>query len=209
MERMGRPGGYAGRNVTGPHQGAVPPGKLRMVITYLEMRARPPHGAAHLPAGAKAALLRAEQPTISFYRYLYNTVGESWLWHERRAFDDATLASIIQDPKVDIYVLYVAGVPAGYAELDRREDGEIDLAYFGLLPEFIGRGFGRYFLIWIVSAAWQYEPQRLWVHSCNFDHPQALRAYQRVGFAPYGQETLIIDDPRLSGLIPPHVEVRG
>lgn len=204
---MGRADRHARRNVTADAE--IPPGKLRMVITYLEMRARPSHGSAHLPAGTKAALLRAENPTVSFYRYLYDTVGEPWLWYERRAFDDATLAAIIQDPKVEIYVLYVGGVPAGYGELDRRTGSEIELAYFGLMPEFIGKGLGRYFLTWIVDAAWRYEPERLWVHSCNFDHPEALRAYQRAGFVPYGQEALIIDDPRLSGLIPSHVEVRA
>ncbi|MCX7356267.1 MAG: GNAT family N-acetyltransferase [Alphaproteobacteria bacterium] len=186
----------------------VPLGKLRMVITSLEMHARPSHGPAHLPAGTKAALLRADNPTVSFYRYLYNTVGEPWLWYDRRAFDDATLTGIIQDPKVEIYVLYVSGVPAGYGELDRRKDGEIELAYFGLMPEFIGKGLGRYFLTWIVDAAWRYEPKRLWVHSCNFDHPEALRAYQRAGFTPFDQETIVIEDPRVSGLIPEHVTAR-
>lgn len=204
---MGRTHRHAGRNVTADAE--VPPGKLRMVITSLEMHARPSHGPAHLPAGTKAALLRAENPTVSFYRYLYNTVGEPWLWYERRAFDDATLASIIQDPKVEIYVLYVSGVPAGYGELDRRKDGEIELAYFGLMHEFIGKGLGRYFLTWIVDAAWSHEPKRLWVHSCNFDHPEALRAYQRAGFTPFDQETILIDDPRLSGLIPAHIEVKS
>lgn len=204
---MGHTHRHTGRNVTADAE--VPPGKLRMVITSLEMHARPLHGPAHLPAGIKAALLRAESPTVSFYRYLYNTIGEPWLWYERREFDNAALAAIIQDPKVEIYVLYVSGVPAGYGELDRRKDGEIELAYFGLMPEFIGKGLGRYFLTWIVDAAWSHEPKRLWVHSCNFDHPEALRAYQRAGFAPFDQETILIDDPRLSGLIPTHIGVKS
>lgn len=194
--------------MTASTQDGVPSGKLRTIITYLQMHTRPNLAPAHLPAGTKAALLRTENPTVSFYRYLYNTVGEPWLWYERRALSDDALIAEIQHSKVEIYVLYVGGVPAGYAELDRRKGDEIELAYFGLMPEFIGRGLGRYFLTWTVDAAWRYEPKRLWVHSCNFDHPEALRAYQRAGFIPYDQETVLIDDPRVSGLIPAHIAIQ-
>jgi GNAT superfamily N-acetyltransferase len=185
------------------------PGTLRMVVTYLEMRTAPAPATVHPPVAHKLALLRAEKPTLSFYRYLYNTVGENWLWYERRAMDDAALAAIVHDPKVEISVLYVDGVPAGFVELDRRVTDEVEIAFFGLMPEFIGRGFGRYFLAWAVGDAWREGGRRIWVHSCNFDHPKALQAYQRAGFVPYKQETEIIDDPRLSGLIPAHVEVRA
>lgn len=184
------------------------PGKLKTTITYLEMRSAPAR--VQIPRPARPhALMRAHKPTVSFYRYLYNAVGEPWLWWERRTMDDATLASIVQHAMVEIYVLHVEGVPAGYAELDRRKAPEIELAYFGLVPEFIGQGFGRYFLTWAVDAAWSYAPSRLWVHSCSLDHPNALPAYQRAGFVPYQQEIEVIDDPRLTGLIPPNVRVAG
>jgi GNAT superfamily N-acetyltransferase len=133
---------------------------------------------------------------VSFYRYLYNTVGAPWLWYERRRLDDSTLGTIIDDPKVEVHVLYVNGVPAGYAELDRCSGHEVEIAYFGLVPDFIGRGLGRYLLDWTLNEAWREEPRRVWVHTCNLDHPVALAFYQRAGFAPYKQETVLIDDPR-------------
>lgn len=188
----------------GPKSEPLPEGKLREVVTYLEMTASPKRMPV-TPTGHKVALMRAEQPTAHFYRYLYDTVGEAWLWWERRTKDDAALIEIIQDPMVEIYVLYAEGVPAGFAELDRRVEDEIELAYFGLLPEFIGRGLGRYFMTWTVDAAWRHEPDRLWVHTCNFDHPGALSVYQRAGFVPYDQAVSIIDDPRAKGIIPAHV----
>ena len=163
---------------------------------------RPPPPAPLRPL----ALLRANKPTVSFYRYLYNTVGEPWLWHERRALDDAALAAIVQDPRVEIFVLYADGVPAGYFELDRRVEHEVELAYFGLMPEFIGQGLGRYLLGRAVATAWAGKPSRFWLHTCGFDHPRALGYYQRAGFAPYKQETRIFDDPYLSGLMPPRPE---
>ncbi len=174
-------------------------GKLDMVITYLEMRRRPNRLVRYLPRAL--AINRAHSPTVSFYRYLYNIVGAPWLWYERRRLDDSTLRAIIHNPKVEVYVLYVDGVPAGFAELDRRTSDEVELAYFGLAPEFIGRGLGRYLLDWALNEAWRDDPRRVWVHSCNFDHPKAIAVYQRAGFVPYRQETKRIDDPRSDGTV--------
>lgn len=174
-------------------------GKLDMVITYLEMRRRPNRLIRHLPRGL--TIVQTHSPTVSFYRYLYNTVGAPWLWHERRRLDDNTLLAIIHDAKVEVYVLYVHGVPAGYIELDRRIADEVEVAYFGLIPEFIGRGLGRYLLDWALNEAWREHPRRVWVHSCNYDHPKAIAVYQRAGFVPYKQEAVRIDDPRSDGTI--------
>lgn len=169
--------------------------KLEMIITYLEMTGPPTSPTPPAPP-VKLALLRAENPTVSFYRYLYNTVGEAWMWYERRQMSDEELAAIIRCPKVEIYVLYVHGVPAGYAELDLRNKQDINLAKFGMIPEFSGRGLGRYLLRWTIDQAWTKEPGRLLVDTCNFDDPRALITYQRAGFTPYRQETILIDDPR-------------
>lgn len=182
-------------------ENALPEGQLETVITYLEMRAPPGH--AHLSPAAKGlAFLKAEHPTLSFYRYLYETVGAPWLWYERRGLSDDALAAIITDDAVDISVLYVGGVPAGYVELDRRDPADIELAYLGLIPDFIGRGLGAFLLNQAIESAWTHEPHRLWLHSCTFDHPKALAIYQRTGFVPYRQEIVRFDDPRLSGLMP-------
>ncbi len=175
--------------------------KLSTVVTYLEMRERP-KPSHYAPAAAKWALMLAERPTISFYRYLYDTVGEPWLWYERRTLGDDALAAVIHDELVDIYVLYADGVPAGFAELDRRKSPDIELAYFGLIPEFVGRGLGPYLLSQAMEEAWSHEPERLWVHTCTLDHPKALAVYQRAGFAPYKQETIEFEDPRQTGLLP-------
>ena len=198
--------GKGGKSIAKPKAERVPAGKLRSVITYLEMREAPGGRALRRPHGVKLALMRAERPTVSFYRYLYDSVGEAWLWWERRAMPDRALETILGGGKVEVYVLYAAGVPAGFAEIDRRQEPEIELAYFGLLPDFIGAGLGGYFLNWAVEAAWAYEPTRLWVHSCDFDHPSALAVYQRAGFVPYDQKVEVVDDPRLAGLIPMHVK---
>lgn len=171
-------------------------GTLEVTITYLEMHHRPTRDLRTAPH-ERIAVLHADKPTASFYRYLYNHVGEPWLWYERRAMDNETLCSIIHHPAVSVYVLYWKGVPAGYVELTTGLNLEIELSYFGLFPEFIGRGLGSWLLDWTLDTAWSREPSRIWVNTCNLDHPKALLCYQRAGFKPYRQETIRIRDPRL------------
>lgn len=185
-------------------QKTIPPGKIPTTITYLEMLARPAGDPPPAP-GESVQILHVPRPTVAFYRFLYNTVGESWLWGNRRRLSDDSLAAILDDSRVDIYVLHVDNQPAGYAELDARADGEVELAYFGLMPEFIGRGLGPYLLGFAIHAAWDKGPDRLWVHTCTLDHPAALGTYRKWGFVPYKTEQVLDDDPRALGLIPEQV----
>jgi GNAT superfamily N-acetyltransferase len=174
------------------------PAELDVTITYLEMLEQPARGPARPPRlTEKIALMRAERPTVGFYRYLYNAVGEPWLWYERNQLSDEALTAIIQDEQVEVCVLYYAGTPAGYAELDLRQEGETELAYFGLIPDYIGLGLGSYLLDWAIDTAWSRNPRRLWVNTCTLDHPAALPVYQKAGFMPCNQETIRIKDPRL------------
>lgn len=200
-----------------PPEGEMPPPdiavalgrplRLKFTITYLEMTARPQLPPVHLPPGVKAALLRAERPTVAFYRYLYNEVGGPWRWWLRRQMSDAELAAILADERIEVFVLYIDGTPAGYFELDRRGQpaaggGVIDLAYFGLMPQMVGRGLGRYLLHAAIEQAWSYGPERLTVNTNTMDHARALPLYQKMGFVPYRQEEQEILDPALTGIVP-------
>jgi GNAT superfamily N-acetyltransferase len=177
-------------------------GTVETVVTWLEML-EPPRRAPAQPPDPGLEVVRAVRPTVSFYRYLYDTVGGPWLWTDRRQMDEATLRAIIQDPANDLRVLWCEGVPAGYAELDLRAMPEIRIAYFGLIPEFIGRGIGRFLLDWTVDHAWRMRPTRLWVHTCDLDHPRALTTYEAAGFVAYDQATDTV--PLLEGMeLPAH-----
>jgi GNAT superfamily N-acetyltransferase len=180
-------------------------GRLSDVITYLEMTARPTRPTLPIPAG-KLALIRLEHCTTSYYRYLYQAVGERWLWFERRVWSDEHLADVIGKPEIEIFVLYVGGVPAGYFELDRSNADEVELCYFGLVFDFIGRGYGNFLLNAAVESAWQRNPRRVWVHTCTYDHPRALGVYQRAGFSVYKRDPITFPDPRLTGALPRSIQ---
>lgn len=184
--------------------------RLTVTVTQLEMTSRPTHPPAPAPMLPQpVALMRVHEPTPSYYRYLYDTVGEPWLWYERRQLDADALKAVIQDERIALYVLSYGGVPAGFAELDMRPENTVRrddtlLAYFGLVPDFIGRGLGRFFLSSIIDIAWQ-QPgiDRLVVRTCTLDHPSALPLYQKCGFSATRQQTTTILDPRKTGLLPP------
>ena len=187
----------------------APPGRLSVIVTYLEMTAPPAHAALPRPAG-DVALVRANPPTASYYRYLYDTVGEPWLWHERRRMPLPELGRIVTDPLVEVWVLHLSGTPAGFAEIDRRAGGT-DLAYFGLIPDFIGLKLGPWLLDTAVRLAWQGGATRLTVNTCTFDHPKALPLYRSMGFTPLRHVAREIPDPRVQGWLPrtagPHIPI--
>jgi GNAT superfamily N-acetyltransferase len=163
------------------------------VVTHLEMRAQPRLAPAPKPSG-RYALIRAEQPPLHFYRYLYDTIGRHYAWVSRRKLTDAELAAIIHDVEVEIYVLWLNGSPVGFAELDFRNMPDADLCFLGVMPEYIGQGLGRFLLNEAISLAWSRGPDRLVVQTCTLDHPNALRLYQRHGFTPFAQTEAIFEE---------------
>ncbi|MEX0643696.1 MAG: hypothetical protein WD076_00175 [Parvularculaceae bacterium] len=78
--------------------------KIDVTITYLEQRERQAYPAAARPS-LKLAILRAENPSVHFYRYLYRLVGDPYHWMSRRRLSDEELRAIISDPRVYVYVL--------------------------------------------------------------------------------------------------------
>ena len=167
-----------------------------VTVTYLEMTC--PRQRSRARGWAEGVTIqRAERPTVSFYRYLYDTVGADWDWYERRRLSDDALAAIIHDDAVDVFVLYVRGVPAGYVELDRRVEEAVEIAYFGLIPEYIGRGLGPALLDWALDRAWSYGPRRVWLHTCSLDHPKALAVYRQAGFEKFDRQVVSVESELL------------
>jgi len=185
----------------------LPPGKIASVVTYLEMRERPRAPLTEAPPGL--FFRRAERPDLNWYRNLYRAVGQDWLWFSRQRMSDEELARTIHDPRVDVYALSLNQEDKGLLELDRRTDSEIEIAYFGLTADLVGRGAGQYFMHQALAAAWAHHPQRVWVHTCTLDHPRALAFYLKAGFVPYKRAVEVADDPRLTGETPttaaPHI----
>lgn len=148
----------------------------------------PPEGVPR-PSPEGAQVVRSEEPTAGFYRFLYRGVGGPWHWQDRNKVDDRQLLELIRAPGVEVHVLLHRGTPAGYAELSFSQPGQSKLEYFGLFPEFIGRGLGAWFLEHVVRLQWRPGIGRIWVHTCTLDHPNALPTYQKLGYKIYDRIT--------------------
>lgn len=154
--------------------------------TFLEIRS-PSQIVPFAFPDVEAVVRRLDHVPGSLYRYLYREVGRPWHWLDRWDWSDARVAEHLASGGVEIWLLTVANTPAGYFELHRTTQ-EVEICYFGLIPEFIGQRLGPALLTRAAQEAWTSAPQRVWLHTCSLDHPAALRNYQRVGFVPYREE---------------------
>ena len=187
----------------------VPAAQVATIVTSLEMRTRPKP--RPLPP-SDLRLARWPEPELARYRTLFRRVGEPWLWFSRLVMPDDEVAAIIGDPNVHVFAVEDrAGIEVGMLELDFRQAGQCELAYFGLVPELAGRGHGRWLMTQALTLAWTQQVERVWVHTCTLDHPSALGFYRAQGFVPYARAVETFPDPRLTGHLPrdaaPHVPV--
>jgi ribosomal protein S18 acetylase RimI-like enzyme len=143
------------------------------------------------PARVEASGLRLERVhscPASFFRYLYVAVGRAYHWVDRLDWSDERIRAHLTRSEVALFVLSLHGAPAGYFELERHADGSFQIAYFGLLPEFHGRGLGKHLLTEAVRQAFEWGATRVWLHTCSLDDPAALPNYLARGFRAYDTE---------------------
>jgi GNAT superfamily N-acetyltransferase len=155
--------------------------------TYLEMLS-PDQLQPGTVAGPLPSIARMEQCSVEFFRFLYEEVGRAYHWTDRLHWSDERIREHLATPGVSLWLMSSKNEPAGYFELREHEDRSVEIAYFGLLPEFIGRGWGKYLLTRAVQSAWTMDPARVWLHTCTLDHPAALPNYLKRGFRPTRQE---------------------
>ncbi|WFU16285.1 GNAT family N-acetyltransferase [Bradyrhizobium sp. CB3481] len=176
----------------------IPAGKVAAIVTHLEMTARPTPRPD--PAGAWS-LRRVETPPLDWFRDLYRRIGEEWLWISRIRMSDAELAAHLHSPQLEVYALVDDGGDEGLLELDFREPGQCEIVMFGVTAKLVGSGAGRWLMDRALDIAWSRPIDRLWLHTCTFDHPAALAFYQRSGFRPFRRQVEVTDDPRLDGTV--------
>ena len=157
--------------------------------THLEMRSPAELRPAKAPfPGTGTERVFACPPAL--YRHLYREVGRAHHWVDRLEWTDAQIAERLAGPEVAVHLLTVEGRPAGYFELERTADGAVELSYLGLLPEFHGRGLGKYLLTRAVEEAWALGAVRVWLHTTSQDAPAALPNYLARGFKVFKVEPI-------------------
>lgn len=180
----------------------VPPGRVATIVTHLAMTSPP---AAIAPRSRDGWALRHERALApGAYRSLFRRIGEPWLWFSRLRLSDGQLAALLADPASVLWVLESEGEDAGLVELSFREPGSCEIVFFGVIPDLIGSGVGRFMMSHAMAEAWTARKvRRVTVHTCTLDHPGALAFYLRSGFRPVRQQVEIAPDPRLAGTLAP------
>ncbi len=164
------------------------------VRTYVEMR----HPSELRPARPPDVPIRIERVTgcpPAFWRFLYTEVGRQYHWVDRLPWTDEQVREYLDDPAVSLYLMTAAGAPAGYFELRADAEGSVEIVYFGLLPQFTGRGLGGHMLTEAVTRAWESGATRVWLHTNTLDHPAALPNYQKRGFQTFREERYEVPNP--------------
>jgi GNAT superfamily N-acetyltransferase len=125
---------------------------------------------------------QAEIPCPDLNRFFYEAVGRDWAWIDRMKWTYEKWLRYADRKELKTWYGLVRGTPVGYFELEAQAESNIEIVYFGLLSQFVGRGLGGQLLTAAIEQAWQMNAKRVWVHTCTLDHPSALANYQARGF---------------------------
>jgi GNAT superfamily N-acetyltransferase len=145
----------------------------QVVTTYLELT----DPAGIRPARGSAPIQRVDPPDGAVNRRFYSEIGAHYAWTDHARETDAWWHAHAE--AVETWV-----VPdAGYAEL-HAVGPDVEIAYFGLLPAYHGRGWGGALLTRALRRGFELG-SRVWVHTCTLDGPHALANYEARGLVPY------------------------
>src|SRR4051812_43512164 len=93
-----------------------------------------------------AAVVRVSNPMPELNRFFYTAIGGDWYWLERLPWTYADWLKYLDRPELETWLVTVAGVPAGYFELERQPGDDVEIVYFGLLPAFVEAELGGWAL---------------------------------------------------------------
>ena len=166
---------------------------LNARVTHLEMYKRPTMTVPS-PLNLQIAIMRAYHMPVHFYRYLYEQIGKAHHWNVRRKMTDSALKDLIQSENTVIHILYVDGCPAGFAEINLKElPKSAEIVYFGLVPDYQGRGLSYFFFNEILHSVWESNPDKVIIQTNTLDSPRALQLYQKCGFTPVSYNDVMIE----------------
>ena len=168
--------------------------KTKVTIWYLEI-CDPADLRPRRVDDTDVRVVQACAASPEFSRYLYTAVGADLYWTEREHWSYGRWLNFLEKAGVETWVLWERGTPAGYAELVRQEDGSAKITYFGLLPQFVGRGYGGHLLTCAIERGFELGNGRVWVHTCSLDTPPALPNYQARGMRIFRERTFQRDLP--------------
>ena len=136
-------------------------------------------------------LERVNPPNIEINKFFYKNIGKKHRWVDRLVWDNLKWISYLENKNVHTYVLKLNNDLIGYFEaIKDQKNKDTEIAYFGILEEFIGKKIGAYLLSEAIKVCFKLSSDRVWVHTCTLDHKNALNNYLNRGMRIFKQETI-------------------
>ena len=137
----------------------------------------------------KTILELVDNKNYELNEFFYKQIGKKHQWVDRLVWKEKDWIKYVSNENVRTYILKEDEELVGYFELifDKKV---CEIAYFGILEEYIGKKLGGYLLSEAIKKSFEIGSKRVWVHTCSLDHKHALKNYLARGMKVFRNETL-------------------
>ena len=140
-------------------------------------------------------IVKKIKPDFQLNKFFYKQVGKKYRWIDRLSWPDEKWIEYISNKNLETYVISISDDLVGFFELLYNPQlKETEISYFGLLEEYIGKGIGGYALSEAIKKSFDKDINRVWLHTCTLDHPNALKNYIARGMTIFRKENINILD---------------
>lgn len=154
---------------------------VSVTVTHLQMTSADQFRPSHRSVEGVSLQLEELPTAAAVMAECYRRVGRDWHWHDRADWTATQWATLLQQPGSELWTARRDRELVGfYLLLLCGNDREVQ--YFGLVPEWIGRGIGGWLLTEAIRRAWATAPERVVLNTCSLDGPAALPNYLARGF---------------------------
>ena len=133
-------------------------------------------------------LKEADKDKFDLNKFFYKQIGKKHEWIDRLIWQDKNWMDYTSDKNLKTFVLQNNNDLVGYFELIFNGN-DCEIAYFGILEEYIGKGYGGFLLSEALRIGFK-NAKRIWVHTCSLDHPNAIENYKSRGMKIFKTEIL-------------------
>ena len=138
-------------------------------------------------------IVKKIKPDFQLNKFFYKQVGKKYRWIDRLSWPDEKWIEYISNKNLETYVISISDDLVGFFELLYNPQlKETEISYFGLLEEYIGKGIGGYALSEAIKKSFDKDINRVWLHTCTLDHPNALKNYIARGMTVFKKENINI-----------------
>ena len=136
-------------------------------------------------------LEKVNPPDFQLNKFFYKEIGKKHSWTDRLVWNDKKWIDYLENSSVNTYILKRNNELIGFFEqIFDKDKLDCEIAYFGILEEYIGKKLGGYLLSEAIKISFNIGSKRIWVHTCSLDHKNALQNYLSRGMKVFKSETL-------------------